>query len=117
MSGDSSFKIIQISKYLSIDPLGEGRESIYEVQPGKIVELEKIQIIFPPGTNGELKLALYYGELKVAPNTDYWEGDSGKIEDILRIKYYSDDEILIYYKNISSTDIRKATIKIDAIEI
>jgi len=110
-------KLIQISKYLNIAPTDEGYISIYQVQNGKIIELRKIQIIFPAGTEGELQLSLWYGDLKVAPNTDYWHGDSGKIEDCLKVKYYSGDDVMIRYKNINTTYYRKATIKIDAIEL
>jgi len=111
----SKNELIQISRFLNISPGAEGYTSIYTVDNGKIIELKKIQIIFPAGTDGELQISLWYGDLKVAPDTDYWHGDSGKIEDCLKVKYSSGDDVMIWYKNINTTDYRKATIKIDAV--
>jgi len=113
----SENKIVQISKFLNIAPTTEGFTSIYKVPNGKIIELQKIQIIDPSGTNGEVYISLWYGDLKVAPDVDYWEGDSGKIEDCLKVKYYSGDDVMVWYKNVNTTNYRKATIKIDGIKL
>jgi len=113
----SKNELVQISRFLNIAPATEGYTSIYTVDKGKIIELKKIQIIFPAGTEGELQLSLWYGDLKVAPDTEYWHGDSGKVEDCIKVRYYSGDDVMIRYKNVNTTYYRKATIKIDAIEL
>jgi len=108
---------VQISKFLNVPPTDEGYTSVYQVPKGKIIELRKIQLIVPAVVNGELYISLWYGDLKVAPNTDYWHGDDGKIEDCLKTRYYSGDDVMVWYKNVNTTYYRKVTIKIDAIEI
>jgi len=113
----SNPEVIGISKYISVAGGVEEDIVLYEVPPQDKVHLRAIQIIFPAGTLGELQLYLKYGEAKVAPETDYWNGDDGKVVDLLDIVYGSQTRVVMHVKNVNPVDARTCTVKIEACRI
>jgi len=105
---------ISIPYYLRADPATKDFVTIYTIPKGKKAVLKKITIRFPAGTNGELRLALYYGHMKVAPETPYWNGNDVRFIETLNIPYWSQDPVLLWYENVNTTAIRESSILIEA---
>jgi len=108
-------RLISIHKHLSISPGKEGFQAIYTVEPGKILTTKLVQIAFPAGTYGELYIALYYGNMKVFPETEYVSGDNVLFRKNARLKYWSQDPVLVWYKNVNTTETRDCFIDIEGI--
>jgi len=101
-----------LSYRLSAAPDAEGFVAIYTVKPGQRYRAKRIRVHFPSGTAGELRVALYYGAMKVAPETDYYSGDDFTYENGIDVTYFSGDPVRIWYKNTSTTAYRYADIEI-----
>jgi len=106
---------VTIHKHLSISPGATGFELIYTVDPGKILTVKIVQVAFPAGTYGELHIAIYYGNLKVWPKTDYVSGDNVLFRKGVSIKYYSGDPIRVWYKNTNTTETRDCFIDVEGL--
>jgi len=104
---------VTIHKHLSFGPGETGLEAIYTVQPGKVLTVESVQIAFPAGVYGELHIALYYGNLKVWPETDYVSGDNVLFKKEVRLRYWSGDRILVWYRNVNTTQVRDCFVDLE----
>jgi len=113
---ESDKEPISIVDFAVIGAGESGFRDIYKVQPGKVIKCYRIQIRYPSGTNGDLRLALYYGLLKVAPRTPYWFGNDIKITENLDQKYYSGDQVRIWFENVNTTASREYSLVIEAVE-
>jgi len=107
-------RVIQISGFISAPAADEGDYTIYTTNPGVVTRLKTIQVSFPEGTRGELELYLKYGHVKISPQTPCWKGDGTRIDDLIDFEFGGGVDIVIHYKNLSTTDTRYATIKIEA---
>jgi len=105
-------KPVSIPYYLTKSAIGSGFETIMTVPPFKRIKIRKIIVQFPSGTGGELRVALYYGLMKVAPETDYYAGDDARFEDEIDVTYYSGDPIRIWWE-LTVAVARKANIKLE----
>jgi len=105
---------ITIPYHLTASAGDSGFETIFTVPAGKKITILKTQIKFPSGTNGELYLALYYGNTKVAPYTGYWVGDDWAFVDEMSSSYQGGDSIVLYYNNTNTTESKEAYLLITA---
>ena len=86
----------------------ESDVTIYTVQNAKQFKLESIYVSFPAGTYYELELSLYYGAKKIAPEEGVWVGDNQNYEDVLDFTLFSDDGLVLHYKNNNTTNTKEA---------
>jgi len=100
---------------LAASPGDSGFATIYTVDPGRILKIHKVIIHFPSGTAGELRLALYYGNLKVYPKTPYVNGDDVKLEDYVDLTWFSGDDVKLWYENTNVTTARYADVKLEGV--
>lgn len=105
---------VSIPYFLSKAAIESGFIDIYTVEAGKTLRVNKIRVQFPSGSLGELEVALYYGDLKVAPETDSYAGDDARFEDDINVVYFSDDAVKIWY-NCTIAAARMANIKLDGV--
>ena len=105
---------ITIPYHITVSAGDSGFETIFTVPAGKRITILKTQIKFPSGTNGELLLALYYGNTRVSPYTNYWVGDDVLFVDEMRSTYQGGDSIVLYYRNTSTTESKEAYLLITA---
>jgi len=104
---------VVIKYHLKADPSEEKTISIYKVPNGHTLRITSVEIRFPSGTGGELLVALKYGNMKVYPDSGYASGDGGTIRDDVDITYQSGLDVLLYYKNENTTDVREAYINLE----
>ncbi len=97
-------------------PNEENTIEIYKVSPAKKFKLERVQIAFPVGSAFELQIAVYRGLEKVKPTTGVYSGDGFVIADITGVEFYSGDSVKLWYKNLSSTDIKRAIVILEGYE-
>jgi len=62
-----------------------------------------------------LLLALYHGIRQVAPIEGKWRGDGFAVTDHTQYKWLSGEPVLLYYKNLNTTTVRKAQITVTGI--
>jgi len=104
---------VTLHKHLSKAGGASGFEDIYTVPPGHILTLKVVQVAFPAGTYGEFQISIYYGNMKVWPETDYIVGDNVIYRKEVKIKYFSGDVVRAYYKNTNATETRDAYIDLE----
>jgi len=102
-----------ISYHLVASPGAEDIISIATVPPGKVLKIKLVHVSFPIDTLGELDVALYYGNTKVYPNEGYMSGDNMTWVDEVKICYYSQDPIRLYYKNRNTAASKEAYVKLE----
>ena len=105
---------ITIPYHLTASAGASGYVELLTVPAGMKLTILKTQIYFPIGTYGELRLALYYGESKIAPYTGYWSGDGCMFTDEMESTWSGGDVIKLYYNNINTTETREAFLLITA---
>jgi len=105
---------ITIPYHLVASAGASGFEEVFTVPAGMKITILKTQIKFPSGTGGELYLALYYGNSKVAPYTGYWVGDDVLFVDEMSSSYQGGDSIVLYYNNTNTTEAKEAYLLITA---
>lgn len=105
---------VSIPYFLEKSAIETGFIDIYTVEAGKTLRVTKIRVQFPSGTGGELEVALYYGDLKVAPETASYKGDDARFEDDIDVAYFSGDPVRLWY-NCTIANARKANIKLDGV--
>jgi len=106
---------VHYSYHLEAAAAAEGFVSIVSVPPGQVLTIHKVEIVFPAGTEDELHIALYYGNQKVLPVEGTFRGDSVRYEKSVELKYYSEESVLLYYKNENTTYARIADIVIEGV--
>lgn len=105
---------VSIPYFLTQDTVTSGFVDIYTVPDGKTLHVNKIHVQFPAGTNAELEVALYYGDMKVSPATDNFAGDDARYEDKIDVKYFSGDLVKIWY-NCTKAAAKIANIKLEGV--
>jgi len=71
------------------------------------------KIAYPVGTYGELKNAIYYGNMKVLPDEGLVNGDNFVWRKAVELRYYSEDPIKLYYKNENTTEKRECYVELE----
>jgi len=104
---------VTIPYHLSASPTTEAKVSIYKIPPAKRFILTKIEVAFPVGTYGELEIALYRGHMRLWPEERNVTGDDVHYVKELRWEFDSGSEILLYYKNVNTTQVRDAFIVLE----
>ena len=87
---------------LTLAANSEKKESIYKV-PYKHIVIRRARFDFPDGGLDDVQLALYYGDMKVAPKSGTWQPTSGTLDERLEAHYFLGDEVLLWWKNVNST--------------
>jgi len=106
-------KKVSYSYKLEADPGAEGFVTIHTVEAGCILHLKKVEIAFPTGTEDELEISFYYGNMKVLPKQGVFTGDAVKYEKQVDLRYFSGDPVKVYYKNLNATLSRVCDIVIE----
>jgi len=108
--------IIPFAFRVSAGTVGEKKE-LWLVDRAK-VKTKEIELHFPSGALNALRAELYYGDMKVAPETGYWTGDNGTIRDYPDVIYYRGDKIILLVRNYHPTDdfILWGTLEVEEVE-
>ena len=77
--------------------------SLYTVREAHVVARE-IELSFESGVHDVLFASLYYGDLKVAPKTSEYTGDSGRVRDIIEVHYYRGDQVKLRVRNTDTAN-------------
>ncbi len=104
---------ISVAKKLNISAGDEDTTVIYSVKSAQKLILRRVIFHFPSGSNYELGLAIQRGEYRVCPESGLVYGDDNVIvleDDSI---FDSGSDVLIYYKNESSTTAHKAFVAIE----
>ena len=83
---------------ISADPGSDKYYELWEVDFPK-VRTDEIELHFEDGVMNVLFASLYYGDMKVAPETGEWTSDGGVIRDYPDIVYYRGDKIRLRVRN------------------
>jgi len=105
-----------IHYFISASPGEESFIEVYRVSAAKRFKLERVQIFFPLGTAFELEVAVYRGGEKIKPTDGTYRGDGNVMVDTTGVWFISDQTIRLWYKNLSDTDIRQATVLLEGYE-
>jgi len=106
---------VHYSYHLEAAAAAEGFVTIVTVPSGQILTIQKVEIMFPAGTEDELHLAIYYGNQKMLPKEGTFRGDSVRLEKSVELKYHSEEKVILYYKNENTTYARIADIIIEGV--
>jgi len=106
---------ITVTYHITADPGASGRVAIFTVPGGRSFKHERTEVHFPVATYGELQLALYHGANKVMPYSGYWVGDNTVVVDESTAEWGPNADIVLYYKNTSTTDTHEAFIVITGV--
>jgi len=101
---------ITISYHLVASPGAEDKVTLFTVPDGQRLIVNTIHILFPAGVYGELELSFYYGIQRVFPKERVITGDNVLLEFDTKLVYYSGDDVILYYKNTNTTEVREAFI-------
>jgi len=71
------------------------------------VRVREIELHFESGVLNVLFASLYYGDMKVSPETGEWTSDGGRIVDYPDAVYYRGDNILLRVRNTDTTNPHK----------
>jgi len=104
---------ITISYHLVASPGAEADVSIYTVPPARELVIKRVQVYFPAGTYGELRLHLKYGVMKVYPESSVITGDNYTHEKEAKLKYFSGDNVVVHYENTNTVEERQAFIDLE----
>jgi len=91
----------------------EGFVTIATVPAAKTFHAKLFHINFPPDTAGLLDVALYYGDLRVYPEQGFLTGDNTTFVDEIDVRYFSQDEIRIYYRNRDTAAEKRCYLKVE----
>jgi len=105
-----------IHYFISASPGAEALVGVYKVSPGKRFKLERVQIFFEMGTAFELEVAIFRGLEQVKPTTGVYKGEGNVFVDVTGVWFGPGEEVKLWYKNLSTTDIRKATLLLEGFE-
>ena len=84
----------------------DSKYELYEVEFPK-VRTKEIELHFESGVMNVLFVSLYYGDMKVAPQTAEWTADGGRIVDYPDALYFRGDKILLRVRNTDTTTSHK----------
>jgi len=91
----------------------EGFVTIATVPDGKVLNLTLVKIAYPVGTYGELKNALYYGNMQVVPDEGMANGDNLIWRKVCSVRFFSGDPLRFYYKNENATETRECYVELE----
>jgi len=104
---------VQIPYRVVADPGAEAYKTAYVVPPGATLKLEEVTVSFPIGTYGELEVALYYGQTMVFPEERPITGDGVSVSKRVDLEWYSQDEVVVWFKNYNTTQKRQAYLNLE----
>jgi len=96
------------SYFLSVDPTASGYVEIHTFVDN--VQIKEIQYRFQTDGNGELLIAIFYGETKILPKVDYIKGEGGIFTIKCDLKYRKGEKLKLYYNNTNTTTKRTCTL-------
>jgi len=80
------------------------------------VRVREIELQFEDGTLNVLFASLYYGNMKVAPETGEWTSDKGRLRDYPDAVYYSGDKIKLRVRNTDTANPHKVWGTLELVE-
>jgi len=110
-------KKIVVPIAIEADPSQDKYHELWTVNRPK-VKVKEIELHFENGTMNILFASLYYGDMKVAPETGEWTSDGGRIVDYPDALYYRGDKILLRVRNTDATNPHKVwgTLELEEVE-
>jgi len=106
---------VSIPYRLVAAPGEEGYRTIYTVQHGMTLRVRKVHVHFPIASAGELRVALYYGNLKVYPETDWICGSDVDFDDCVDLTWYSGDRVRLWFENTNAAEERSCDLKLEGV--
>jgi len=101
---------LTISYHLVAPPAERRKRTIYTVPHGGRAKIEEVEIYFPPGTYGELKVRLLYGAMKAWPGSDWTSGDNCAIRGRANVTYGPGEGVRLEYVNENDSQVRECFI-------
>jgi len=114
MSGD---KRIVIPIVVEAPAASDDYYTLWVVDRDK-VKTNEIELHFEAGTLNVLFASLYYGDMKVSPETGEWTADGGTIRDYPDAVYFRGDKILLRVRNTDTANPHKlwGTLELEEVE-
>jgi len=104
---------VNYSYHLVAGAGAEGFIDIITTPKGKVLDLKLIHVGFPLNTAGKLQVAIYYGGMKVYPDEGYMSGDNMTFVDEVELRYFSQEPVRLYYKNLDTEASKEAYVKLE----
>jgi len=105
-----------IHYFISASAGEESKVAVYTTGIGKRFKLERVQIFWPLGTAFELEVAVFRGLEQIKPTNGVYKGDGNVFVDTTGVWFDSGEKVYVWYKNLSTTDIRQATLLLEGYE-
>jgi len=96
-------EFISISYHLSASPATTGTTNLYRVPGGKRLKVLCTNITFPSASDYELHVAFYRGIKKQLPTEGDYIGDDTRTHDNTIAEWGTDENVILWYKNDSTT--------------
>ena len=104
---------VSFAKWVDVSGGEKGFTPLYTVPAARTLTVKRVQVFFPVGDYGELKLALYFGNSQRLPRQGYYQGDGCLVIDETEAKWPSGSEVKLYYENENETETRSAYILVE----
>jgi len=105
-----------IHYFISASAGEEKTIDVFTVSPVKKFKLEKVQIFFPLGTAFELEVAIFRGLEQIKPTNGVYKGNGNVFVDTTGVWFGTGETVKLWYKNLSTTDVRQATVLLEGFE-
>jgi len=92
-----------------------GEVEVFRAPNGKMFTLEQLEIRFPAGTAGDLRVQILYGQLRMIPYEGSYSGDGTKFVERVQVRYWSGDPIRVWYQNVHATDTKFCDISFEGV--
>ena len=97
-------RTISIAKKITVSAGDSGTTTLYEVENANKFTLKRVIFHFPPGTNGNVGLAIRKGIKDVCPDQGLVYGEDVKIDLGAEVEFVSGEEVLVYYINADASN-------------
>jgi len=106
---------VSIPYRLVAAPGEEGYRTVYTVQDGVTLRVRRVHVHFPIASAGDLRVSLYYGNLKVYPETDWICGSDVHFDDCVDLVWHGGDRVRVWFENTNTAEERSCDIKLEGV--
>ena len=95
--------ISEFTMKLTVSPGDSGIYDLSLAPKGRKLKLKRTQVYFPAGTEGELEIAIKYGNMTIIPDSGVLTGDDMTYTSLKEFEFDSGSPLRIYYNNTNAT--------------
>lgn len=108
---------VAFSRMFNVGPNSELWDTLYVVEPGKVLDVEEIAVSFPVSTMYQLKVYFYNGEIMILPTDPNYPitGENVTISFKNPFSLFSNERLRIRLVNTSTTETRTCIVKVEGI--